>query len=194
MLAGVAAITSWPRAQKQAQKSVLLLRPALQLTGPRTAGLWALGSGLLPPRWGKSLVGRVIDMVNVGKTERSGFLAGRSRAPAWANVRNVRRCNVRPQGVSKPDSRVSISPSRLSPFFLLFFTGCRGSHSCTSVLWSFSCQLRQLAFSFRHDFSGSPAFMTRVSDFPGLPGRPIPSPTPTSHEPCARTLTDLSVA
>lgn len=99
----------------------VLLRPALQLTGPRNG--WALGSGLLGSFlvwWGKSPVGRVIDMVLLGKTDRSGFLAGRSRAPAWANVRNVRRCNVRPQGVSNPDSRVSICPSRLPTFFLPF--------------------------------------------------------------------------
>lgn len=146
------------RTQKQAHKSVFVDAPSAAANWAEES--WALGSGLWAPSsnvGGSRQSGASLTWLPGSKTERSGCLAGRSRAPAWANVRNVRRCNVRPQGVSKPDSRVSISLSRLSPFLLRFSTGCRGSHSCTSVL---SCQLRLFAFSLRHDFSGGPAFMT----------------------------------
>lgn len=98
-------------------------------------------------------------MTHVGKTERSGCLAGRSRAPAWANVRNVRRCNVRPQGVSKPDARVSISLSRLSPFSSVLYGASRIPLLYKRTL-VFLLSIVPFAFSLRHDFSGGPAFMT----------------------------------
>lgn len=99
---------------------------------------WALGSGLLPFWWGMLPVWRVIDLAQVGETGETGetdcigCLAGRSRAPAlrpWANVRNVRRCNVRPPGVSNPDSRVSIPLPVSHRLFFSLFTGSRGSLS-----------------------------------------------------------------
>jgi hypothetical protein len=102
---------------------IVLLRPALQLARPRNAGVWAPSFGR-----GKSPVGRVIDIApcaQVGKTGCSGCLARRSRAPAlaaWTNVRNVRRCNVRPQVVSNSDCSCFDSfPRPATLFFLSFF-------------------------------------------------------------------------
>jgi hypothetical protein len=95
---------------------------------------WALGSGLwalgfLPFWWGGSRQsGASLTLPLWAK--RIVLAAWRAEAelppcplPAWANVRNGRRCNVRPQGVSNPRLSCFDSPfSRPSVGFYFIFS------------------------------------------------------------------------
>lgn len=116
-------------------KSLLLLCPALQLTGPRNGwcfGLWA------PSLLVGEVASRARHRHGPGGQNGSQRLLGGPK-PSSRLGQRAQRSTVQCPSARRFQSRLSCFDPSFSPVdFFLFCTGRRGSHSCTSVRWSFS--------------------------------------------------------
>lgn len=99
------------RAQKQTHKPVFVDAPSAAANWAEES--WALGSGLLPPMWGESPVGRVIDMAPWGQNGAQRLLGGPK--PSSRLGQRAQRSTVQCPSARRFQTRLSCFDFSFSP-------------------------------------------------------------------------------